>query len=50
LQLRSEHREANLFNFKEDIAPLLIFLNLLGQLKVDNLSGGKAIAILFRFT
>ena len=40
----------NLFNLKEDIAPLLIFLNLLGQLKVDNLSGGKAIAILFRFT
>ncbi|MEE2873181.1 MAG: hypothetical protein VX893_09715 [Candidatus Latescibacterota bacterium] len=49
MQLRSERREANLFNFKEDIAPLLIFLNLLGQLKVDNLSGGKAIAILFRF-
>ena len=35
--------------FGDDIAPLLIFLNLLGQLKVDNLSGGKAIAILFRF-
>ena len=49
LQLRSERREANLFDFKDEIAPLLIFLNLLGQLKDDKLGGGKTIAILFRF-
>lgn len=49
LQLRSERREANLFDFKDEIAPLLIFLNLLGQLKDDKLDGDKAIAILFRF-
>ncbi len=49
LQLRSERREANLFDFKDEIAPLLTFLNLLDQLKDDKLGGDKAIAVLFRF-
>ena len=48
LQLRAERRHVDLFEFKDEIAPLLAFLNLFAQLGDDTL-GGKAIPVLFRF-
>ena len=49
LQLRAERRHVDLFEFKDEIAPLLAFLNLFAQLGDDTL-GGKAIPVLFRFS
>ncbi len=49
LQLRSERRQIDVFDFKDEVAPLISFLNLLAKLKDDQLARGKVIANLFQF-
>ncbi|MFT5376835.1 MAG: hypothetical protein ACI906_003673 [Candidatus Latescibacterota bacterium] len=49
LQLRSERRQIDVFDFKDEVAPLIAFLDLLAKLKDDQLARGKVIANLFHF-
>jgi hypothetical protein len=49
LQLRSERHQIDVFDFKDEVAPLIAFLDLLAKLKDDQLARGKVIANLFHF-
>lgn len=49
LQLRSERRQIDVFDFKDEVAPLIAFLDFLAKIKDEQLASGKVIASLFQF-
>jgi hypothetical protein len=44
LHLRSERHQIDIFDFRDEVAPLISFLDLLAQLKDEQLARGKIIS------